>query len=133
MPKKTSEYISDFLNFSRTVRSDFKRSYDEVNEAEKATQDILHQVEIGNAAERSKYTTQLSKIRKVRRQHKDFVDVHRDLNEFFTSDPTWISCQKKLNELLGRVRKQETYVENQRAYRPRALKNLTIQLMEDDK
>ena len=129
---KTSAYVSTFLDFSKQVKSDYAFYYGSVGDLDAATQDIMHQLELGDSKERSKFATQLAKIRRRRRQHKDYVDVLTPLNKFFTEDPNWKQCEKKLIEVLGQVRKQENYVEGQRAYRPRSLDNLTIKLVEDD-
>lgn len=129
---KTSEYLSTFLKFVKTVKSDYKYSFDEVGKHDKETQDLLHQLELGDPKSRAKYATQLTKIRKSRRQHKDYVDTLKALNDYFLTDPKWVQVEKRLTELLGEVRKQETYVNTQRAYRPRSLDNLTINIVEDD-
>lgn len=128
---KTSEYLSTFLRFVKTVKADYKYSFEEVGNYDSMTQDLLHQLELGDPKTRGKYATQLTKVRKARRQHKDYVATLQALNEYFTTDPKWIQVEKRLTELLGEVRKQETYVNNQRAYRPRSLDNLTINMIED--
>ena len=37
-----------------------------------------------------------------------------------------IQVYRKLEQLLGKIRKKESEIEGQRAYRPRVLDNLTI-------
>lgn len=129
---KTSEYLSTFLKFVEQVKSDYKYSYEMVGALDKSTQDILHQLELGDCKERGKFATQLTKIRKKRRQHKDYVDILAPLNRYFSEDTNWKQVEKKLSGVLGDVRKQEKYVEGQRAYRPRSLDNLTIRIIEDE-
>lgn len=128
---KTSEYLNTFLRFVREVRSEYKLAFDRVGELDKATQDIMHQLELGDCKERGKFATKLARIRKERRQYKDFVDILSPLNRYFTEDTQWKHSEKMLTEVLGQVRKQENYVQNQRAYRPRCLDNLTIHIIEE--
>ena len=129
---KTSQYLDTFLKFSRQVKSDYDYYYNSVGDLDEATQDVMHQLELGDYKDRGKFATKLSHIRKERRQHKDYVDVLSPLYKFFKDDPNWRACEKKLIEVLGQVRKQENYVEGQRAYRPRSLNNLTINLIDED-
>lgn len=126
---KSSENISNFLTFCKTVRSDYKLHYDNVNTYDKETQDILHQFELGSYKERSKFATVLAKIRKQRRESKNFVDVNKALVEYMET-PEFIKVHRQLEQLLGVCRKQEAHVENQRAYRARVRTDLTIKQTE---
>lgn len=127
---KSSENISNFLTFCKTVCSDYKMHYDNVNVYDKETQDILHQFELGSYKERSKFATVLAKIRKQRRASKNFVDINKALVEYMAT-PEFIKVQRQLEQLLGGCRKQEAHVASQRAYRARIRNDLTIKQMED--
>lgn len=130
MQSKVSIQLSDFLTFSRNIQSDHEIAFQEVKKCDKETQDILHQIELGNSKERNKFATQLAKVRRKRRIAKDVVDVSSDLVEFMHSKE-FITTYRRLEQLLGEVRKKEQYVENHRKYNPRVCNNLTIDLMED--
>ena len=127
---KSSESISNFLTFCKTVSSDYKMHYDDVNKYDKETQDILHQFELGSYKDRSKFATILAKVCKQRRVSKNFVDINKTIVEYITT-PEFIKVQRQLEQLLGVCRKQEAYVESQRAYRARVRNDLTIKQMED--
>ena len=76
MKKKSSEYISEFLNFITEVQSPYRFCSEEVNNQDKLTQDYLHSLELGELKcdERSKIATKLAINRKDRRYYKDRVE-----------------------------------------------------------
>ena len=121
----SSEYISNFLAFTRYVQSEYKLKHEDVGTCDNATQDILHQIELGSYKERNKFTTQLAKVRRERRVAKDFVDINKQIVEYVQSDE-FKKVYKSLEQLLGEVRKKEAYVENHRQYNARVYNNLPI-------
>lgn len=128
---KSSENISNFLTFCRSVNSEYKTHCEAVNKYDYETQDVLHQLELGSYKERSKFATTLAKIRKQRRISKDFVDINATLVNYMTT-PEFIKVQRQLEQLLGACRKQEAHVESQRVYRARVRNDLTIKQVEDN-
>lgn len=75
--------VSCFYKTYLDTISDFQKAYqyafNKVNETDKATQDLLHQLELGSVKERNKTATLLSKVRKERRYYKDIVTVLQPL------------------------------------------------------
>lgn len=123
---KSSEYLANFLNFVRRTISEYDLADKTVNECEKATQDILHQFELGTYDDRLKYATRLSHIRKERRVYKDFMEINSALYELYKR-PDFIKLIHEMENILGEVRKQEKRIEtNARMYNPRILKDLPI-------
>ena len=92
---KSSEQLSSFLNWITSVHSDYSMHYDAINEADKTTQDLLHQIELGSYTDRNKYCTQLSNTRRSRRKHKDYVDIHAEIHKIIQT-PEFIKIQKQL-------------------------------------
>ena len=130
--KKSSEYISEFLNFTRDLQDLFDFHYDAVNDCDCACGDLKHQIELGPYKDKNKAATALKKVLQRRRIHKDFVDVNSELVKYF-KDPEFIKVYRRLEQLLGAVRKQEKYVEGQRVYRPRStISTLTIKTKEEE-
>ena len=127
----TSQHISDFLSFCKNIATDYKFNYDNVNIRDKETDDILHQLELGEYKGRNKFATQLAHVRRERRLAKNFVDINKELVEYM-STPEFIKVHKQLEQILGRCRKQEKYVENQRSYRAKVRKDLTIKQIGDE-
>lgn len=84
--KKSSEYISEFLNFTRDLQDLFDFHYDAVNDCDCACGDLKHQIELGPYKDRNKAATALKKVLQRRRIHKDFVDVNSELVKYF-KDP----------------------------------------------
>lgn len=130
--KKSSEYISEFLNFTRDLQAQFDYHFNAVNDYDKATGDLKHQIELGPCRDRNKAATALKRVLQKRRIHKDFVDVNSELVKYF-KDPEFIKVYRRLEQILGSVRKQEKYVEGQREYRPRCSSTLlTIKTKEEE-
>ena len=121
MERKTSEEISKFLSFTRELSKEFEHISNEIDQKEAETQDILHQFEFGLARDRSRFATKLARIRRERRELKDFIDVNDGIAKYL-KDPEFVKVYRRLEQLLGEVRKQEKYVESQRTYRPRVYK-----------
>ena len=125
----TSEIVADFLSTCKEIKSEYQHAYEEVNIRDKQTQDVLHQIELGSAADRSKFMTQLARIRQERRVYKDFVDIHSKFVALLDDKQT-AGTMRMLEQQLGELRKQENAIHTRRAYRPRSLKNLTIRTIE---
>ena len=132
MSKKVSSQLSDFLSLTRTLDQQYNLAKSAVLDSDKITQDLLHQIELGSAKDRNKYATVLSRVRKQRRVSKDIIDVTENLVTYLRSKEV-ITVIRHLEQLLGDVRKQESYVENHRKYNPKAYKNLSINLTEENK
>lgn len=130
--KKSSEYISEFLNFTRDLQALFDFHYGAVNDCDCACGDLKHQIELGPYKDRNKAATAFKKVLQKRRIHKDFVDVNSELVKYF-KDSEFVKVYRRLEQLLGAVRKQEKYVEGQRVYRPRStVSTLTIKTKEEE-
>ena len=132
MQDKTSLHLSNFLAFTRALCAETIASKEHVNICEKQTTDLLHQLELGSAKERNKFATQLARVRRARRKSKDFLEVNNELAEYMQTQE-FIVVYRRLEQLLGSVRKHERYIENKRAYNPRVCTNLTINLTEDSR
>ena len=122
MDKKSSEYISEFLNFVSEAQSHYKFCYEEMETQDKLTQDYLHMLELDDlkCSERSKLATKLAINRKDRRYYRDRVEELEPIVKFF-EDPQSKKVLDKLKEVLGQTRKAENYHKN-RIYIPRVLK-----------
>ena len=130
--KKSSEYISEFLNFTRDLQDLFDFHYDAVTDCDCACGDLKHQIELGPYKDRNRAATALKKVVQRRRIHEDFVDVNSELVKYFKG-PEFIKVYRRLEQLLGAVRKQEKYVEGERVYRPRStVSTLTIKTKEEE-
>lgn len=121
LSNKLSEVISIFNN----CLSDYQNAYAEVNNCDKATQDVLHAIELGDYKDRDRLATRLAHIRRERRKWKDIADNAEPLYSILTS-PDKIDIKyflKKLNEVLGETRKREHSKDN-RIYLPKVLNDI---------
>lgn len=122
----TSESLSEFLTFWRYINSQYQVSKEALESYNIATNDLLHQIELGKYDDRNKFATQLAKVRQSRRAHKDFIDVNAELYTLLNTKE-YVKMYRTLEQLLGTIRKQERYVEGHRTYNPKILTNLTIE------
>ena len=118
--------LRDFIKAMKSAQAEHKYYSTKTTELEKATQDILHQIELGIPKERNKWATKLSEIRKERRFAKDRVAVTEPLKNYAEQNQPII---KSIERLLGEVRKEQDKLKG-RKYLPRIIKNLTIDCWE---
>ncbi len=118
---KTSEYISNFLNFVREAELQYNFCIDEMQKQEKLTQDYLHSLELDGlkCEERSKVATKLMINRKDRRYYKDRVEEYEPIVTFF-AQPQNKKLLNDLTQVLGATRKMENYHKD-RVYVPKVL------------
>ena len=122
MSKKSSEYISEFLNFVSDTQTKHRIYAEAVENQDKLTQDYLHSLELDDLKcdERSKVATKLAINRKDRRYYKDRVEEFEPIVKFF-EDPQHKKVLNLMTKVLGDVRKAESYHKD-RKYIPRVLK-----------
>ncbi len=87
------------------------------SDADAATQDILHHIELGENTQQEYILEgqQLSHIRKERRRAKDTQRLTKPIREWMAANKRVI---RDLEKLLGDVRRQERSIEN-RSYTPK--------------
>lgn len=110
---KNSEYIENFLDFLRTLRSDLSIAQMNEDEANKETQDILHRLELIEDSEEdtTKMVASLKTVRQKRRNAKDVIATARPVLKWADNDYSYKALQN-LEKCLGEVRKAESELEN---------------------
>lgn len=118
--------ISNFVKTINDARSIYNTNEELMKEQDLLTQDLLHKLELENlnAPEMMKVASKLKECRKVRRYHKDILEEVSPIVSFI-EDPSNRAAMKKIERLLGDVRKQKNKHKN-RFYRPRVLHNEVI-------
>lgn len=116
-----SQIIKEFLDFVDRARSEYNFNLESMKNEDRITQDYLHKLELEglNCRERSKIATQLAYNRQARRNYKDAVEELEPIVEFF-EDPKNRSILNSLSQLLGQVRKVESY-HKRRFYVPKVV------------
>lgn len=112
-----SQGLEDFLIYLRETEQQMHMAAQSEQEANDATQDILHRLELcdidGETAET--LALKLQAVRRQRRKAKDVLDQAILISEWMESHRPMV---KELERLLGEVRKQERKSQN-RIYTPR--------------
>lgn len=117
--KKRSQYIADFLNFIEQAKLDYLHSAEALETEQKRQEDLLHDIEFCmDSRERSKLATQLHRCRLERRRLKDIQEETSIIYNFVTEPANKKVLDKIASQLLGSLRKSESYHEN-RFYRRR--------------
>lgn len=121
VPIQHSQIIKTFLDFVDSARSEYNFNLEAMKNEERITQDYLHKLELEglNCRERSKIATQLAHNRQARRNYKDAVEELEPIVEFF-EDPKNRSVLNSMSQLLGQVRKVESY-HKRRFYVPKVI------------
>ena len=117
--KEASEVLSDFLKFIRQCEDDYQAAREAVGVEDKRLQDLLHEMEFAdgeNAKRRA--ATKLQQSRRERRRQKDEVKRLEPIVNFF-GELNHKNTLKKMEQLLGRQRKVEEYLNGERVYYPR--------------
>lgn len=120
--KKISDVISDFLNDIKEIQSEYNYRYENVGLCDKATQDLLHELEFGDYDVARKTGPKIAKIRKARRYFKDYIEDAQPLIDFLNDNQN-MQFIRRLQEVLGKVRKEENKKQI-RDYSPRIIDGL---------
>ncbi len=116
---KPSKQLEDFLNFLDQCAKEYKYASDNMSKEDKRLQDLLHEIEFAaDKAERNRVATSLQKSRKERRKHKDMVKLYERIVKF-SEDQNNRRTINLLRQLLGQQRKEEEYLQSNRAYKKR--------------
>lgn len=112
----TSKGLESFLAFLRETTERHRMAEADRAEAEAATQDLLHALELGDdkAPGRARLGLKIREVRRQRRTAKDIAEQTRPVVDWVEQNRTVI---KGLERLLGDVRKQERRSEG-RSYAP---------------
>lgn len=121
---KISKEIENFKNFVSSMQIKYQIDFENVNLCDKASQDLLHDLEFGNSQKIRGTASRLSKVRKARRIYKDYIENCQPLIDLINTTEGKI-FMKKLSECLGATRKIEKSFTN-RKYYPRVIKELTF-------
>lgn len=121
----TSQTFKTFLDNIAAIKKDYHWHYEQVGKLNDLTQDYLHSLELDSLdyKSRAKLATQLAKCRQKRRESKDMVEILSPAVDFLESDKGELFI-RQLQEVLGKVRKEETRHQN-RIYIPKVLEKET--------
>lgn len=114
--------LRDFTKAINRAKAEHRFYKEKVEELDKATQDILHQLELGDNKERSRWTTKLVQVRKERRYAKDMTIALLPIASYTENSMPDV---KKVERLLGDYRKEKSKLKD-RKYSARVVKNLSI-------
>ena len=115
-----SEVLTGFLNYIDQCKCFYESAFDSVGTEDKRLQDLLHELEFApDENNRRRAATKLQQSRRNRRKQKDEVQKYKLIVEFF-EEPENKRTLNKMQQLLGRQRKQEEYLDGERHYNKRA-------------
>jgi len=108
-----AESIASFLRFCTNSVKAYQSSNSEMDNQDKLTQDILHDLELGESKyeDRAKLATKLQQTRRLRRLEKNVVEELQPLFNWANSKDGKAALDS-LRNILGEVRKQEDYHKN---------------------
>lgn len=114
---KPSEALDNFLTYLREIQQEYDIAQADEHEADNATQDILHNLELcdNKYHDCAKLSLALRTIRQERRKAKDTVLVLQPMIDWINQNQEVV---RGLERLLGSVRKAEKGINN-RHYCPK--------------
>ncbi len=101
-----SKGLEEFLKYLKDCQTAYDISLTTQDETEEMTQDLLHQLELGDNSyhDQAHLARTLSDIRKQRREAKFTIQQLQPLIDWTTNNSITI---KGLEQLLGKIRKEE--------------------------
>ena len=122
--KELSTKIQSARDTLQELLTIFERNAIQLDENERITQDILHQIELGSYSEGRKWYGALRKTRKDRRVNKDTLEILTKFKTLMETDYA-IKFMRQLDEVLGDARNQEKKLLN-RHYNAKYIQDLPI-------
>ena len=116
--------IENVRNNIKEIMELYNTNCEQLENNERITQDILHQMELGSYNEGRKWYGALRKARKDRRVNKDTIEVLTKFMELMNTDYA-IKFMRQLDETLGNARIEEKKLLN-RHYTAKYLHDLPI-------
>lgn len=101
------------LYILNNYKSDYRFSYDKVNELDKLTQDLLHKLELKKTTyqEKAKIAVELSHVRQDRRYYKNVVECYQGLVNMESKvriEELTLELNKAVNKMLSLKRRRYT-------------------------
>ena len=116
---KPSEQLATFLDFLDQCMSRYDTAHSNMDQEDKRLQDLLHAIELApDKAERNRAATRRQQSRKKRREDKDTVILYEEIVRFLGDERNHKTLER-MQQLLGRQRKEEEYLYSERTYKPR--------------
>lgn len=119
--KQLSELVRDFNKLILTIEREYNACYTEVGDCDKATQDLLHQIELGEFKDRSKAATKLHQVRVQRRDAKDKMIIMQPFKDWIDKNQPAINA---LRLAISTTKNKENA--SSRYYYPRIIDDLPI-------
>lgn len=120
---KAITYAETLVKLIKDIKTTYEYNESLIEQYEKETQDLLHEIELGNFAyKRGNYLAK--EIRNVRQKRRKALDENASMKylyEYFDGK----TIANDLQRALGNIRKEESRLEN-RVYYPRVRSDLTI-------
>ena len=117
-----SALINDFKATIEKATRRYDYYFTKVNELDKASDDLLHQLELGSPSEVVKWSRKLATIRRQRRYAKDMVAKLWPIKDYYMRNGAGFF---KFTELVGELNKANKSLQG-RTYSPKVVKELTI-------
>lgn len=117
--RKPSEIIQDFIDLLKDGQEKYNNAMSECERLDsfERSKQWAHKFEFAsNRQERNKLATAYREERKLRRKHKDIVDLYKVVHDFASSENNK-AVLKRLNGMLGVQKHSENYLSSDREYK----------------
>lgn len=118
--------LRKFLELLVTSSQSYSEHYQKVSDCDKASQDLLHALELDDSAATKSTLKKLVEIRRVRRYAKDMCDLLYPMHDYYQKNKSVIN---ETTNLIGSIRRAQKVFDN-RKYTPRILTSMKIKVRE---
>lgn len=124
MIDQVMESVRGFLKTIDSIENDWDRIYEEIGLSDQEISDLLHEIELTdfNESEGNHLAEEIKRIRKHRRELKDYQEIIRHLKEFLERNR---SLKISLYKVLNGMERTKNY-HNSRYYTPRVRTDLKL-------
>jgi hypothetical protein len=121
---ETIDSIKSFMETLNNVEKDWDSVYDDIGKCDQEISDLLHEIELTefDHAEGNKLSEEIQKVRRRRRELKNYQEIMRHIKEFLERNK---SLKMSLFRVLSSMERTRDYQMN-RTYTPRVRTDLKL-------
>lgn len=121
---KAKQHVDNLIDILKDIKDTYDFNYQNINDLDKETQDLEHEIEIGQYDSKKGYKL-VKEFRRVRQERRKLSDENATLKylyDYFTNQKTML---KDLQDIRGEIKREEDKLIN-RLYMPKIRNDLTI-------
>jgi len=125
---KAKQHVDNLIDILKDIKDTYDFNYSNINDLDKETQDLEHEIEIGQYDSKKGYklVKEFRRVRQERRKLSDENTTLKFLYEYFSNQKTML---QDLYDIRGSIKRESDFMVN-RLYTPKIRNDLTIPIRE---